>query len=707
MRILWKEWRQQRWLFWMGCVLGLIFPVLEGLGGLHYNRGFYTNSGNGVVLGFGALFAIILAVATTHSDVKRGICDFWQSKPVSPTWLFGVKFLAASIVLLIIFLLAESLDFVTQYQHYQRFDKFAWSAFCYTFPIAMVMFSVTMFITILTRDSAKSVLIAIWIALLVYFLPLLMGGLSWLNVFELMENDNKPTVVGDIIFPLLTGHPTRFPVTGYPYVGGNVPGVAKSLTATIWMIVSSHEYVPYLYFLAATAATSVGGVVLSIAAAKRRWLWQPGQKTIVWTLGLSAAFIFGLSMFQVGHNLKPAKTWNGRPIDPVVQFNTQAENTFDWLDPKTAGKMISGPARTHSGSARVCVDGDLMIVVGQVREPPTQDPDGHALPVRHDWFADIYRHPGIDGRTKHLSRVRFFSALQRSLAPIVACFVRNNRLYIAYKLIVDEGEEHPKVSSPILSALRLAVADISEPAHPKRIDHREIYRPASFGVQWQGGPSDYGNYCYVGLGDELLIISIADPDHPAMVRKIDKAHFGLKDPDSIPNIELNVIGDKLVCVGNDRIMILGLADPEEPKKLLWLTFPRSDSWRDNIQTATYANNYLYVARLSGIAVYKLQSKPDGLLSSELVGQREATPLERLTGRYPYQLVLDKDKLFEAAGPFGVLVYDVSNPARPNRVYHGGDGLDVTAVGTWNGLFYIANPVGSDRDRLMFLDVPTR
>jgi hypothetical protein len=701
MRILWKEWRQQRWLFWMGCVLGITYPVLEGLGGLHYNRGFYTNSGSGVVLGFGALFAIILAVATTHSDVKRGICDFWQSKPVSPTWLFGVKFLVASMVLLTIFLFTESLDFVTRYQRDQDFYKFAWSAFCYTFPIAIVMFSVTMFVTILTRDSAKSVLIAIWIALLVYFLPLLMGGLSWLNVFELMGNDNKPTAVGDIIFPLLAGPRTHLPVAGYS-TRVRVPVVTQSLIGGLWRIVSSHDYVPYLYFLAATAATSVGSVALSIVAAKRRWLWQPGQKTIVWTLGLSAAFIFGLSMFQVGHNLQPAKTWNGRPIDPVVQFNTQAENTFDWLDPKTAGKRISNTL----GRARLRVDGDLMFVVGQVGEPPTQDPDGHALPVPHDWFVDIYRHPGIDGRTEHLSRVRFFSALQRSLAPIVACFVRNNRLYIAYQLIVDEEEKHPKVSSPIFSAIRLSVADISDPAHPKRIDDREIYRPASFGVQWQGGPSDYGNYCYVGLADGLLIISVADPDRPAIVRKIAKADFGLEGGDFIPNIELNVIGDKLVCVGDNRIMILGLADPEEPKKLLWLTFPRSDSWRDNIRTATYANNYLYVARLSGITVHKLQSKPDGLLSSELVGQREATPLERLTGRYPYQLVVDKDRLFEAAGPFGVLVYDVSNPARPKRVYHGGEGLDVTTVGTWNGLFYIASP-GSYSDRLMFLDIPAR
>ena len=191
MKILWKEWHQQRWLFFSGCLAGISLPALECLLFWTRSHGFKTDMGGAVLSCAGALFAIVLAIATAHHDTKRGTDDFWHSKPVRLSKIFTVKILLAAVLLLLAFLLTISLDFITHYRRDRDMSFFAWQAFCYTYPIAVVLFAFTMLLVVVVRDNAKAALLAIWAGLLIYFLPLLSGSLGWMNIFERFINANQ------------------------------------------------------------------------------------------------------------------------------------------------------------------------------------------------------------------------------------------------------------------------------------------------------------------------------------------------------------------------------------------------------------------------------------------------------------------------------------------------------------------------------------
>ena len=68
----------------------------------------------------------------------------------------------------------------------------------------------------------------------------------------------------------------------------------------------------------------------------------------------------------------------------------------------------------------------------------------------------------------------------------------------------------------------------------------------------------------------------------------------------------------------------------------------------------------------------------------------APPLERLAGRYPRQLLAHDNILVEAAGSFGLIVYDVSDPRRPRRIYHGRGRHSTNTAGVrlWNGILAV-------------------
>ena len=293
MKILWKEWQQQKWLFLTGCLVGVSFPVIECAFAWKTYSEFRTDLGSGIVLAFGALYAIILSIKSTYSDTRKGVDIFWQSKPVKAKRLFVTKFLLASILLLLTFSTIISLDIITCYQYHRRVDSFAWSALWCTYPISLALYSTAMFLVVLIRDNARAVLITIWAGLLIYFLPLLVGGLSWMNIFEQLQY-HEDSLLNRI---LNDRHNIQYLWNTYPWP----------------------RFFQYLEFLAFMTAVAFIFLKLSVLAIQNNWRWRPGQKTIVWTLGLSAAFIFGVAIFQVGHNLEPVKRWDGKKIvNPAI-----------------------------------------------------------------------------------------------------------------------------------------------------------------------------------------------------------------------------------------------------------------------------------------------------------------------------------------------------------------------------------------------------
>ena len=363
MKTLWKEWHQQKWLFLVFCIAGIALPIFQVSTIWFRNGNFRSNLGRGVVLGFGALFAILLSIATTNSDAKKGVDNFLLSKPIRVYKLFVTKIVLAAVLLLIAFLFVSSMDFVSDSKH-SSVASFAWVAICYTYPIALMLFAVTMFLVVVLRDTAKAVLMAIWVALMVYFLPLLVGSLGWINIFEQLDNTyNRPSVVRYLIW--LCSLPERTSSGAVLYGLSGIIVDVKKMTwyQMLFKIVSSPAYLQYLLFVAVTTVVSAICVILSIKAMKNRWRWQPGQKTIVWTIGLSAAFIFGVAMLQVSHNLKPITELEGKPLISPARFdwNYMPAKLHEGLP---EGEIISWSTVFFSkNSDAVCYKDDLMFIV--------------------------------------------------------------------------------------------------------------------------------------------------------------------------------------------------------------------------------------------------------------------------------------------------------------------------------------------------------
>ncbi len=667
MMILWKEWRQQRPLFLLGCLAGIIFPVFEVLFELEpgYERG--TNFGGFIVFVFGAFFAILLAVATTYSDLQKGIDDFWQSKPLKSLRLFIVKFLLASVVLLASFLFVMSPDMITAFFTSYKFASDSWAVFFFTYPIALMMFAVAMFFTVLLRDSAKAVLMAIWVALLVYFLPLLVRQLNWLNVFEQF---------GDILR------------------------------------VSVLRFLPFAIF---TIVVSITCVILSVIAFKRKWLWNPGQKTIAWTLGLSAAFIYGLSVLQAGCNLEYAKMHKNKEIVSKISFWEKPLNRYDWTGEVLGDDRIY---RQRRNPAEVCFKNDLMFRIStgtqiskELFDPNIYkdiDPDMSRLywktwkkPLKQHFFLDIYHLP-YSKEGFHLSETRFFATSpigRNELQKILGCFIRDNRLYAAYSPQSPANSEDK--GKMVIAPVRLLIVDVNDPNQPRRISDKVISQPKTL----PGGVMvDYGQYCYIHDGEQLLILSIAHKDEPQIVNQVDKNSFDNRLEYMLPVPgRISVIRNKLVCNDLERIMILDLTEPANPRPIYYDSI--SNWWtpgRDNkIGAVTYSEGIMYIATNTGLFIFELKPGENGMLCAKMIGRRRATPIERFTRRRPNELMLKGNLLIESAESFGVLAYDVSNPVRPKRIYHAETLNHTTDIGTWDGLVYMVN-FGKD---VVFLDIP--
>ena len=679
MQMLWKEWRQQRGMFLLFCLGGISFPVLECYVTWSRSGEIRTDTGSGILLAFGALFAIILAIATTHHDTQKSVDDFWQSRPIRIRRLFAAKVFLAAVLMLVVFLMMISLDMVT---HFRRSSNasFAWQAFCHTYPLALMLFALTMFLVVVLRDDAKVVLIAIWATLLVYFLPLLIGGLGWMSIFERLDSLEENSLFSRIW--AVSGSSARVETFGQwiQYVFGDY---------------SWRYLLQYLLYLVVMVGGAGVFLVLSVKAMKNRWRWRPGQKTVVWTLGLSAALIFCLSMFHVGYNLVPVTTFQGRQIEPLMSFDTTPENTIDWAGPE-ADEMSLKLDYTWADS-QLCVDGDYIYRVVRVAKSRNWN-----KPVVQDWFLDIYNHPKIEGTSRHLAKVRFFSAppAKRNYHQnILADFVRNKRLYVAYqpRLESDDGVKNP---------LRFLAADVSNPLEPKRLFDEVIYEPKRAGARTKGYRSNFEDYCYVAFGDELVVISVVQ-DEPKVLNTFSRTELGLNEDSWIPSHGLSVLEDRrIICFDYSQVMLLDIENPAEPKKIFFGRFKSEAAGQrgDEIGAATCDADKLYIGRESGLYVY--QVNVDGEAGeSKLIGRRRSTPLEKLASHYPIQLLAYQGRLFEAASGLGLLVYDISEPTRPRRAFHGGDGRYISSIGIWEGTLYAGNPHHTVGGYLNFFNIP--
>ncbi len=693
MKVFWKEWRQQRWVLLFGCLAGMILPLADILESMRRQIKVQTNCGGGVVLGCGAFFAMLLALATTSGEMRGKLADFWQSRPVSPVRLFAVKMGVGALVLLVCFLLILSLDFITYYTSHEisiRFDIFAWAAFCYTYPIALMLFAVTMFYMVVLRDSAKAILLGIWSGLLVYFLPLLVSGLNWMNVFEQVDNNRQHSIVALLISPSWKGWGGGEPLSFIMRLWG-MGEIMDQLH--LWPIFWS-----YISFLVFMIGATIGFTALSIAAVKRRWHWQPGQKTIVWAIGLSGACIYGLSLLQLGHNIREVTEYQGREIFPEINLTVSAQNSHN----QTGGEMSNVVYISADGTEdKKYFEKNIAFRVGAYPENKKEVGDWWNTPKPYHFILQIYSFPYQDetaGRQEAgydaISETRFsatppITANQKLI--VMGCEKKGNYLYIAYCPPLVTGSIIEKINDA--EPCHLLVADVSDLTKPVLVRDEEIGLSEARG----GNVIRKGEYLYINDGKQLMILSLAQADRPEIIKRIDISAISKGVGNWNPYEKAVVTGDQLFYSGLFKVAVFSIHDPTDPRIIYYESF-QGREW-----AAFYQDGYLYFSTREGVSVNRLVPGENGKLHREEVGSRTATPLERLAGRRPRELLVYKGRLVENAGSFGVLVYDISDPARPRRAYHAEAGNHCSDIGVWNGLLWME----SYGNRLRFLAVPEK
>jgi hypothetical protein len=560
---------------------------------------------------------------------------------------------------------------------------------------------------VIVRDIAKTVLLAIWAALLIYFLPLLTNTLQWLNFFKVIDQPSRTPSIIDY-FVWLTFLPEKIDcgvsIARPAWMPHNFYQISNAELQVnnirnLWYIVTSVEYLRYLLFVALAIITSAISIFLAVKAVKNNWRWQPGQKTIAWALGLSAAFIFGVAMTQVGHNLEPIKSSN-EDVDYLMSLDAKPEHIYDWVIRKDKSDIIINPAYAWS-NIQLCVDENYMYKISNL----VKSRRGKA-PVPRDWFIDVYEQPSTESGGKHLAKIRFFStppAAPNYHQKILANFIKDKKLYIAYqpRLELDEGVKNP---------LRFLIADITVPKMPKLLFDQIIYEPkgTGTGTRTKGSPSNLGNYCYIAFNNELVIVSVAEEHSSKVVNIVNRNELGLDKDSYIPSRGLSVVSDReIICFDSYRIMLLNIENPIEPKKMFYRNFEPLEAALDRgdtIGAATYQDEKIYISRESGIYIYQLAVN-DNQMQAKMIGYRKSTPLERMSHRIPLQLLIHNNMLIEAASGLGIIVYDISDPTRPRRIYHGGGGRYISTIGFWNGIFYGGNPHHTVGGYLNFFNLP--
>jgi hypothetical protein len=287
MALMWKEWREVRWFLFAGLAIFLGFPLLEAAWTYQRGHGFCSNLPEGMVPSLGGVFAIFVAVGATSRDLKDKLACFWQSCPVG-IWRWAmVKYFTGLLVVLVVCCVPLVMEFFMFKAADTRTEFICSVLFCHTFTLVLV-YSLAFLTGCLVRSSVYAAIFLMAVALLVYFLPMLVPALEGFSILNIMN-----------------GRPLQLVRLGE--LGGGGPwfwvmrGIVRIPGAGGWALRCNIEFLRYVVF---ALTCSAAGVVTAGIAVKRNWQLRVGQKLMFWSLGGVAFLLFLTVAFQVGSNLK-------------------------------------------------------------------------------------------------------------------------------------------------------------------------------------------------------------------------------------------------------------------------------------------------------------------------------------------------------------------------------------------------------------------
>ncbi|MBN2583307.1 MAG: hypothetical protein JXL80_09570, partial [Planctomycetes bacterium] len=644
-KLLWREWRENRWFLYAGLLLVLVWPLSSSFQSFSWYAdprqariGEVAGVTCGAVMALGGLLAVIVGVAAGCRDMRGRVSDFWLSRPVglwswlSARYLSGLATVLATATIPLMAALTLRLAQLTADDpiKYKYVGEILTCALLHGALLA-VIYSLAMLLGLLVRRPSHAAILAIAAGLLVYFLPVLVPPLGIMNFWTFVENyDSVPAVV--------------IPV--------KVPGMARWTSAQVQASLGNHKGFEVagwyfgltpegLKFMALATAAIVAAAGAVFLAAWRGWRVRMDQKLMVWSLGGVTLILVTSLAFQLGSNL-----------DAQLRTKVQPPGVDGWrevYDILAAGDrgvlLLQHPGASESPRyTTVYSAATFDISGGQLKLGPEIDlGDGQA------WYS---------GR--------------REVTTVVWSPKRPDRLYQLLRRYekqeyrYGDGQKYWADGKCLEMSLRTLALD-SDP--PGRLVHtldllphgEEVY---SFGPAMLMNDRIYvcGNisrpkHQFVKL---CHVIDLADPDEPQTVATLES-----------PVADWVVGGDMNTPWRHALPELPGLS----PRERFAVVFGLQD--RTGYPAAWEGDLLVTADRQLKTVLTRRVTFEGNAVSIEALGERRPTPLESCLGQLRNYGVLRGNYYYATSHSLssGVSVFDVSDPLRPRRVafYAGGYG----------------------------------
>jgi hypothetical protein len=295
--LVWKEWHETRAFLWIGLAVLAGLPMVAGLEAMaQYHHQFEISASPWVTI-FGGVLAIFVAAGATCRDLGDHLENFWRSRPIGAARLMLVKYFVGLAVVLI----ACDLPLVLEVQ-FNR-DKnavvlIAWMPFLW-----IALYSLGFLAGCLVRSTAHAAMLGLAAMLLVYFLPVVLPPLQWMNV---------TTITDDVTFGTWPDIWTR----------GN------------------------LAFAVGMLGLAVMAVAAALMAVRRGWRIESGRKMMYGSVAAAVLFLFASAAFQLGTNLPILQQIDLPQQEQVVRMRCDGQRGFllTWLP--GPDQYVNGRAET-------------------------------------------------------------------------------------------------------------------------------------------------------------------------------------------------------------------------------------------------------------------------------------------------------------------------------------------------------------------------
>ncbi len=378
-----------------------------------------------------------------------------------------------------------------------------------------------------------------------------------------------------------------------------------------------HFYAVYVPFAAAMLASSAVTLLTTIVAVHRNWRLNLDLRLMCWALGGVAVLLFATFGFQLRSNLTCERAFS--PISGslpgfniVVDAKTNGEQGVLILSRNYPGAL---PESTQYGICRF--DLSTSDPVKQGPSVVVNGPLAHRNPVQAAWL------PQNPERLYWLHT----PDAQEGLSLLTVAFDVRDR-------------------DPIIHRLDLPTPDTVVQA--ESIVRMHAQGDKLYVLMWGYRPA---------YRREVIIINLQNPDAPSISTRVE-----LKGPMGFSGMNILRGRTETVRLDLNLFPLPDLTNRERLEVSLGLEPPLSAILKGDLLIA-FDDLDLLTFRLSDVG--------ESVAHFSKIGERRATPLERLIRAHPRSEILENDFLYFADTGLGagLTVYDLRDPAHPQRIGH--------------------------------------